>query len=153
MYWLMGSIGGASWYQHILTLIMLPVMIWMCLQGGTLDKLMTGELHAQQMGVDVDKNRWKLIVAIAVLVGGAVALGGVIGFVGLVVPHLVRLMFGCENRYLLPLSTFAGASLVLISDLIARTALSAAELPLGVVTTTIGAPIFIWMLVRNHDPS
>ena len=153
MYWLMGSIGGASWYQHILTLIMLPVMIWMCLQGGTLDKLMTGELHAQQMGVDVDKDRWKLIVAIAVLVGGAVALGGVIGFVGLVVPHLVRLMFGCENRYLLPLSTFAGASLVLISDLIARTALSAAELPLGVVTTTIGAPIFIWMLVRNHDPS
>ncbi|MCY9845615.1 vitamin B12 ABC transporter permease BtuC [Vibrio caribbeanicus] len=153
MYWLMGSIGGASWYQHILTLIMLPVMIWMCLQGGTLDKLMTGELHAQQMGVDVDKNRWKLIVAIAVLVGGAVALGGVIGFVGLVVPHLVRLMFGCENRYLLPLSTFAGASLVLISDLIARTALNAAELPLGVVTTTIGAPIFIWMLVRNHDPS
>ncbi|EFP95332.1 vtamin B12-transporter permease [Vibrio caribbeanicus ATCC BAA-2122] len=153
MYWLMGSIGGASWYQHILTLIMLPVMIWMCLQGGTLDKLMTGELHAQQMGVDVDKNRGKLIVAIAVLVGGAVALGGVIGFVGLVVPHLVRLMFGCENRYLLPLSTFAGASLVLISDLIARTALNAAELPLGVVTTTIGAPIFIWMLVRNHDPS
>lgn len=153
MYWLMGSIGGASWYQHILTLIMLPVMIWMCLQGGTLDKLMTGELHAQQMGVDVDKNRWKLIVAIAVLVGGAVALGGVIGFVGLVVPHLVRLMFGCENRYLLPLSTFAGASLVLISDLIARMALNAAELPLGVVTTTIGAPIFIWMLVRNHDPS
>lgn len=153
MYWLMGSIGGASWYQHILTLIMLPVMIWMCLQGGTLDKLMTGELHAQQMGVDVDKNRWKLIVAIAVLVGGAVALGGVIGFVGLVVPHLVRLMFGCENRYLLPLSTFAGASLVLLSDLIARTALNAAELPLGVVTTTIGAPIFIWMLVRNHDPS
>ena len=140
MYWLMGSIGGASWYQHILTLIMLPVMIWMCLQGGTLDKLMTGELHAQQMGVDVDKNRWKLIVAIAVLVGGAVALGGVIGFVGLVVPHLVRLMFGCENRYLLPLSTFAGASLVLISDLIARMALNAAELPLGVVTTTIGAP-------------
>ena len=153
MYWLMGSIGGASWYQHILTLIMLPVMIWMCLQGGTLDKLMTGELHAQQMGVDVEKNRWKLIVAIAVLVGGAVALGGVIGFVGLVVPHLVRLMFGCENRYLLPLSTLAGASLVLISDLIARTALNAAELPLGVVTTTIGAPIFIWMLVRNHDPS
>jgi vitamin B12 transport system permease protein len=85
------------------------------------------------------------------LVGGAVALGGVIGFVGLVVPHLLRLAFGSENRYLLPISALAGATLVVFADLIARTALNSAELPLGVVTTSIGAPIFIWMLVSNHD--
>ncbi len=151
MYWLMGSIGGASWYQHTLTLIALPVMVWLLFQGETLDKLMLGETHAKQLGVDVHKLRWKLIVAVAVLVGAAVALGGVIGFVGLVVPHLLRLALGSENKMLLPLSAISGALLMVFADTIARVALDSAELPLGVVTTTLGAPIFIWMLVRNHD--
>ncbi len=151
MYWLMGSIGAASWYHHVLTLILIPVLIWLCCKGTLLDKLMMGEQHAKQLGVDVDEARWKLIFAVSVLVGGAVALGGVIGFVGLVVPHLLRLAFGSENRYLLPISALAGATLVVFADLIARTALNSAELPLGVVTTSIGAPIFIWMLVSNHD--
>jgi vitamin B12 transport system permease protein len=84
-------------------------------------------------------------------VGAAVALGGVISFVGLVVPHLLRLAFGSENRYLLPMSALFGALLLVCADIVARTALNAAELPLGVVTTTIGAPIFIWMLLKNHD--
>lgn len=151
MYWLMGSIGGASWYQHALTLMTLPVMIWLCCQGSTLDKLMMGETHAKQLGLDVESIRWKLILAVSVLVGGAVALGGVISFVGLVVPHLLRLALGSENRYLIPISALAGASLLAFADIVARTALDSAELPLGVVTTTIGAPIFVWMLVKNHD--
>ncbi|OLQ88346.1 vitamin B12 ABC transporter permease BtuC [Vibrio panuliri] len=151
MYWLMGSIGGASWYQHILTLITLPVLLWLCFQGSTLDKLMMGEMHAKQLGLDVDAVRWKLILAVSVLVGGAVALGGVISFIGLVVPHLLRLALGSENRYLIPISALAGATLLVFADIVARTALDAAELPLGVVTTTIGAPIFVWMLVKNHD--
>ncbi|MGD8121205.1 vitamin B12 ABC transporter permease BtuC [Vibrio sp. TRT 2004] len=151
MYWLMGSIGAASWYHHMLTLLLVPVLVWLCCKGRLLDKLMMGEQHAKQLGVDVDNARWKLILAVSILVGGAVALGGVIGFVGLVVPHLLRLAFGSENRYLLPISALAGATLVVFADLIARTALDSAELPLGVVTTSIGAPIFIWMLVSNHD--
>lgn len=151
MYWLMGSIGGTSWYQHILTLVMIPVLIWLCCKGGLLDKLMMGETHAKQLGIDVESMRWKLILAVSVLVGCTVALGGVISFVGLVVPHLLRLALGSENRYLLPISALTGALLVVFADLIARTALSAGELPLGVVTTSIGAPIFIWMLVKNHD--
>jgi vitamin B12 transport system permease protein len=151
MYWLMGSIGAASWYHHVLTLLLVPVLVWLCCKGRLLDKLMMGEQHAKQLGVDVDAARWKLIFAVSILVGGAVALGGVIGFVGLVVPHLLRLAFGSENRYLLPISALAGATLVVFADLIARTALDSAELPLGVVTTSIGAPIFIWMLVSNHD--
>lgn len=151
MYWLMGSIGAASWYHHMLTLLLVPVLLWLCCKGRLLDKLMMGEQHAKQLGVDVDNARWKLILAVSILVGGAVALGGVIGFVGLVVPHLLRLAFGSENRYLLPISALAGATLVVFADLIARTALDSAELPLGVVTTSIGAPIFIWMLVSNHD--
>ncbi len=151
MYWLMGSIGGASWYQHSLTLIALPVMVWVLFQGETLDKLMLGETHAKQLGVDVYRLRWKLIIAVSALVGSAVALGGVIGFVGLVVPHLLRLAFGTENKMLLPLSAISGALLMVFADTVARLALDSAELPLGVVTTSIGAPIFIWMLVRNHD--
>ncbi|MBF4283454.1 vitamin B12 ABC transporter permease BtuC [Vibrio anguillarum] len=151
VYWLMGSIGGASWYQHTLSLAALPVIIWLALQGKTLDKLMLGETHAKQLGVDVHRLRWKLIFSVSLLVGAAVALGGVISFVGLVVPHLLRLAFGSENRYLLPMSALFGALLLVCADTVARTALNAAELPLGVVTTTIGAPIFIWMLLKNHD--
>ncbi len=151
MYWLMGNVGGASWYHHVLSLLLIPVIVIICSKGVLLDKLMLGEQHAKQLGVDVESVRWKLILAVSVLVGGAVALGGVIGFVGLVVPHLLRLAFGSENRYLLPVSALAGASLLVAADLIARIALDAAELPLGVVTTSVGAPIFIWMLVKNHD--
>lgn len=151
MYWLMGSIGGASWYHHVLTLTFVPVLAWLCMKGKTLDKLMMGELHAKQLGVDVEAVRWKLILAVSILVGGAVALGGVIGFIGLIVPHLLRLALGSENRYLLPISALSGAMLLVFADIIARVALESAELPLGVVTTTIGAPVFIWMLVKHHD--
>ncbi|WP_274878977.1 vitamin B12 ABC transporter permease BtuC [Vibrio harveyi] len=151
MYWLMGSIGGASWYQHTVTLVMLPVLIWLCCKGKPLDKLMLGEIHATQLGIDVHQMRWKLILAISILVGGSVALGGVISFVGLVVPHLLRLAFGTENRYLLPLSAISGAALLVFADIGARLLLDSAELPLGVMTTSIGAPIFIWMLVKSHD--
>ena len=130
---------------------MLPVLVWLCIQGRVLDKLMMGEQHAKQLGVDVYAIRWKLILSVSVLVGGSVALGGVIGFVGLIVPHMVRLALGAQNRYLLPVSAIMGATLVVCADIIARTALHSAELPLGVVTTSIGAPIFIWMLVKHHD--
>lgn len=151
MYWLMGSLGGVNWYQHSLTLVMIPVIIWLCLQGSKLDKLMIGEIHAAQLGVNVPKLRWRLIFAVSILVGCAVALGGVISFVGLVVPHLLRLTIGTDNKYLLPLSAFAGAALLVFADICARTLLDSAELPLGVMTTSIGAPIFIWMLIKNHD--
>ncbi|MGC9422478.1 vitamin B12 ABC transporter permease BtuC [Vibrio sp.] len=151
MYWLMGSVSGVSWYQHSLSLFALPVMAWLMLQGHQLDKLMLGESHAKQLGIDVLALRWKLIFAVAMLVGVSVALGGVIGFVGLVVPHLLRLLLGSENRMLLPLAAIGGALLLVLADMLARMILGGAELPLGVVTTTLGAPIFIWMLIKNHD--
>ncbi len=151
MYWLMGSIGGVSWYQHVLVVFMVPVLVWLCLQGKILDRLMVGEIHALQLGVDVEKLRWQLILAISLLVGCSVALGGVISFVGLVVPHLLRMAFGSENRYLLPLSVISGATLLVFADIFARTLIDSAELPLGVMTTTLGAPVFIWMLVKSHD--
>lgn len=151
LYWLMGSLGGVSLSQILVLLVPLLVMWWIIAQASKLDKIMLGEVHALQLGVDVYKIRWKLIVAVSVLVGVSVAVAGVIGFVGLVVPHIVRLLLGTENRYLLPTSVLAGAAFLLFSDLIARTVMTNAELPLGVVTTLFGAPIFIWMLMKNHD--
>ena len=151
MYWLMGSLSGVTWAQDAVGLLLLPVMVWLISKGHILDQWMIGEAHARQLGLNIERLRWQLIIAVAILVGGAVALGGVIGFVGLIVPHLLRLLLGSENRRLLPLCVLGGAGLLVFADLIARTAISAGELPLGVVTTTIGAPIFIWILIKHHD--
>lgn len=151
LYWLMGNLAGNQWYQLSLVLVFLPTLTWIGLQSSKLDKLMLGESHARQLGLNLDALRMTMIIAASLLVGSAVALGGIIGFVGLVVPHLIRLWFGYDHRYLIPMSAMAGASLVALADLIARLALSSGELPVGVVTTTLGAPVFIWMLIRNHD--
>ncbi|MBD1577552.1 vitamin B12 ABC transporter permease BtuC [Vibrio sp. S11_S32] len=151
MYWLMGSVGGITWQQLSVTILMLPCIAWLCTKGRELDLLMVGEKHAQQLGLDVAALRWKLIVVVAILVGCSVAIGGVISFIGLVLPHLIRLTLGSENRYLLPMSALCGATLLVLADLFARISLNAAELPLGVVTTSIGAPIFIWLLLRHYD--
>ncbi|MGF1704163.1 vitamin B12 ABC transporter permease BtuC [Photobacterium makurazakiensis] len=150
MYWLMGSVAGVSWSQLILLSIVTPVLIWLCLQGKKLDLLMLGENQAKQLGLDVASFRWRLILIVSLLVGASVALGGVIGFIGLVIPHLLRLSLGTENRYLLPLSALTGALLLALADTLSRILLPSAELPVGVVITSIGAPVFIWMLLRSH---
>ncbi|WP_434137464.1 vitamin B12 ABC transporter permease BtuC [Photobacterium leiognathi] len=150
MYWLMGSLGGVSWQQLSLLFFIVPVLIVLCCQGKKLDILMLGELHARQLGLNVASLRWKLILMVSLLVGSAVALAGVIGFIGLVVPHLIRLMLGTENRYLLPLSAIAGGLLLVFADTLSRILLPSADLPVGVVTTSLGAPVFIWMLMRSQ---
>lgn len=150
MYWLMGSVAGVSWPQLILLVVVSPVLIWLCLQGKKLDLLMLGEHQAKQLGLNVDAFRWRLILIVSLLVGASVALGGVIGFIGLVIPHLLRLTFGTENRFLLPLSAICGALLLALADTLSRIILPAAELPVGVVITSIGAPVFIWMLLRSQ---
>ncbi|WP_318404484.1 vitamin B12 ABC transporter permease BtuC [Photobacterium leiognathi] len=150
MYWLMGSLGGVNWQQLLLLFFIVPVLIVLCCQGKKLDILMLGELHARQLGLNVASLRWKLILMVSLLVGSAVALAGVIGFIGLVVPHLIRLMLGTENCYLLPLSAIAGGLLLVFADTLSRILLPSADLPVGVVTTSLGAPVFIWMLMRSQ---
>ncbi|GAB3524372.1 vitamin B12 ABC transporter permease BtuC [Photobacterium alginatilyticum] len=150
MYWLMGSVGGVNWSQLSLLVLVLPVLAWLCSQGKKLDLLMLGEGQAKQLGLDVAAFRWRLILIVSLLVGASVALGGVIGFIGLVVPHLLRLALGTENRFLLPLAAMCGALLLAIADTLSRVILPSAELPVGVVITSIGAPIFIWMLLRSQ---
>ena len=150
MYWLMGSVGGVSWEQLSLLFVIVPVLIVLCMQGKSLDVMMLGDVAARQLGVDVRRIRWLLILMISLLVGCSVALAGVIGFVGLVVPHLLRLQFGTENRYLLPLSAICGGILLVLADTLSRVLLADADLPIGVVTTSLGAPVFIWMLIRSQ---
>ncbi|ELR63823.1 Vitamin B12 ABC transporter, permease component BtuC [Photobacterium marinum] len=150
LYWLMGSVGGVSWTHLSLLLLVIPVLVWLCLQGKKMDLLMLGEGQAKQLGLNVEAFRWRLILVVSLLVGAAVALGGVIGFIGLVVPHLLRLALGTENRFLLPLSAMTGGLLLAVADTVSRIILPSAELPVGVVITSIGAPVFIWMLLRSQ---
>ncbi|ATA21962.1 vitamin B12 transport system permease protein [Gibbsiella quercinecans] len=148
MYWMMGSFGGVDWRQKWLVLALLPVLLWLCRQGNVLNVMALGEVQARQLGLSLYLWRNLLVLAVGCLVGISVALAGVIGFVGLVIPHILRLIGLTDQRYLLPGCALAGAGVLLAADVTARVTLAAAELPIGVVTATLGAPLFIWLLLR-----
>lgn len=148
MYWLMGSFSGIDWRQKWLVFALIPAIFWLAIQGRTMDLLALGESQARQLGVSIQVWRNLLVIAVAWIVGISVALAGVISFIGLIVPHILRLSGMTSHRYLLVGCALTGASVLLLADLVARIALQAAELPIGVVTATFGAPLFIWMLSR-----
>ncbi len=153
MYWMMGGFGGIDWRQGWLGLLLLPMVLWLCCQGRTLNLLSLGISQAQQLGLPVVFWRNVLVLAMGWIVGLSVALAGVIGFVGLVIPHLLRLVGITDQRRLLPACALAGGGVLLLADVTARIALTSAELPVGVVTAVLGAPLFIWLLSRaeNND--
>ncbi|WP_312413624.1 vitamin B12 ABC transporter permease BtuC [Pseudescherichia sp.] len=148
MYWMMGGFGGVDWQQGWLMLALLPVMGWVCMQSQPLNMLALGEPSARQLGLPLWFWRNILVVATGWMVGVSVALAGSIGFIGLVIPHILRLCGLTDHRVLLPGCALAGASALLFADIVARQALNAAELPIGVVTATLGAPVFIWLLLK-----
>jgi len=148
MYWMMGGFGGVDWQQGWLMLALLPVMGWVCMQSQPLNMLALGETSARQLGLPLWFWRNILVVATGWMVGVSVALAGSIGFIGLVIPHILRLCGLTDHRVLLPGCALAGASALLFADIVARQALNAAELPIGVVTATLGAPVFIWLLLK-----
>ena len=148
MYWMMGGFGGVDWREGWLMLLLIPVMLWACVQSQPLNMLALGETSARQLGMSLGLWRNVLVVAIGWMVGVSVALAGAIGFIGLVIPHMLRLCGITDHRTLLPASALAGATTLLVADIIARLALTAAELPIGVVTATLGAPVFIWLLLK-----
>jgi len=148
MYWMMGGFGGVDWRQKWLVLALVPVVLWLCCQGKALNFMALGEVQARQLGLSLHLWRNLLVLAIGWLVGVSVALAGVIGFVGLVIPHMLRLSGLTNQRYLLPGCALAGAGVLLAADVVARITLLSAELPIGVVTATLGAPLFIWLLTR-----
>lgn len=148
LYWLMGSFGGIDWRAKWLMLSLVPFIGWLCLQGRVLNLLALGEQQAGQLGLAVIFWRNIFVLAFGWMVGISVALAGAIGFIGLVVPHMLRLWGLTDHRALLPGCALAGAGVLLLADALARVTLSAAELPIGAITATLGTPIFIWLLIR-----
>lgn len=151
-FWTMGSLGGASWPKIAILLPFAAVtMAAAPLLARGLNALILGEREAGHLGLAVETLKRVAVVLVALAVGAAVSMSGIIGFVGLVVPHLMRLLLGADHRLLLPASGLAGASLLIAADLAARLVVAPAELPVGLVTSLVGGPFFIALLLREHS--
>lgn len=148
--WQMGSMAKSDPYQLALVLATAGLLV-VCLRphAHALNALALGEAEASHLGINVQSLKRRLIVFAAIAVGVCVAAVGIIGFVGLVVPHLVRLIVGPDHRRLLPLSALLGAWLLLMADMLARTLAAPAEMPVGIITALLGAPFFLWLLLKQ----
>lgn len=150
-FWGLGSLAGATWSKIaaagpiiIVSLVAAPFM------ARSLNAMALGEATAYHLGIPVQRFKNVAIVTVAAATGASVAVSGGIGFVGIVVPHLLRLLIGPDHRYLLPASALLGASLLLLADAVSRTIVAPAELPIGIVTAAVGAPFFLWILLRRR---
>jgi len=150
LFWLMGSLSGQSWgLIAAAAAYALAGLAWLAAHAQDLNLLAAGEEGAAELGVDVERARRAVFVAASLLVGAAVSVSGMISFVGLIVPHLIRLVLGADHRLLLPASFLGGAAFLVWADALARTALAPAELPVGVVTALLGGPFFLFLLRRE----
>ena len=144
--WTMGYLGGATWSKILFMIIPLVFSITVFLYfRNDLDLLMSGEEEAHSMGVNVSRLKKSMLVITALVVAFSVAFSGMIGFVGLIVPHTVRLLFGCSNKKLIPLSTITGGLFLLACDTISRLILAPMEIPIGIITSFFGAPFFLYL--------
>ena len=150
MFWMMGSLAYGQAQPAWWWLPYLAVMGWLLLRRDSLDLLQLGDEQAQLMGLTLHRLRWQLVLAVCLLSGFAVALAGSIGFIGLLIPHLMRLLGRGSARFVLVASLLAGASTLLLADLLSRNLLPSGELPVGILTATLGAPLLIYLLVRRH---
>ncbi|MFN3580789.1 MAG: FecCD family ABC transporter permease [Pseudomonas sp.] len=148
-FWNMGSLGSAN-YERVGVLALCCALVWWRLprQAKALNALLLGESEARHLGVDVERVKRELILLTALGVGACVAAAGLIGFVGLVVPHLVRLMLGADHRRVLPATMLLGGGLLLLADVVARLVIAPAELPIGILTSLLGGPFFLVLLLR-----
>lgn len=152
-FWSLGSFGGAQWSTTVPALLLVTISILILLPvGDRLDRLQLGELEARRLGVSVPALKRRLVFASAIGVGAAVSVSGIIGFVGLVVPHIARMLVGVHHRRLLVASALIGAVLAILSDLGARTLVAPAEVPVGLLTSALGAPFFLWLVLRASKP-
>lgn len=149
--WLLGGFISAQWSHSLMVLIYVaPSALVVMLYGRVLNVLQLDEEHAQQLGVNVERTKIVLLAAASLATAAAVSFSGLIGFVGLIAPHAVRLIWGADHRSLLPMAALVGAAFLILADLVARTAVSPAELPVGVVTAFCGAPFFLYLLRRRR---
>lgn len=149
-FWMLGSLGGATW-DNVLAVapfIVIPVLI-LPFFGKSLNAFALGELQADLLGMRTDRvKRWVVILS-TLAVGASVAVSGIIGFVGLIIPHTVRLMGGADHRFVLPASLLLGALVLTLADVIARVLVAPIELPIGVITALLGTPIFLYILIKD----
>jgi iron complex transport system permease protein len=151
IYWTMGGLDGRTWdHVFIILPIVLSGFVLLLFYSKQLDLLLLGEQHALSVGVDVRKTRRNLLVISSAMVGASVSVVGGIGFIGLVVPHILRLLLGPEHRYLLPACLFGGAITLLGADLFLNSFFSEQAIPLGVVTAALGAPFFLFLLIKQR---
>lgn len=149
--WGMGSLSQAQWPALLACLVLIaPTLLLLQRRARHLNLLQAGEEDAHYMGVDVKRTQHQLLILSALLVGTAVSVSGVIGFVGLVVPHVMRFCLGSDHRGLLPGSALAGAILLLLADTLARTLVIPAEMPVGLLTSLLGGPWFLWLILRQQ---
>lgn len=153
-FWRMGSFASALWPSLIVSAsIILPGLVFLIRVAAKLNIILLGDKEAQYLGLDAVKFKRGLLACVALIVGVSVAACGTVGFVGLVVPHLVRLLIGSDHRILIPSSAILGAILVVIADTIARVVMAPAEIPVGIITSIIGGPFFLWLLFKMERRS
>jgi iron complex transport system permease protein len=149
VFWLMGGLQGASWeYVRAVTPMFVIGLVPPLLLARELNLMLLGDERAAQLGVSVERLKYVVLGAASLLVAAAVSVSGLIGFVGLMTPHMTRLMLGPDHRLLIPASTVLGAIVLVLADLVARVLLAPLELPVGIVTAVLGGPFFVWLLLR-----
>lgn len=150
VFWLMGSVSAASWTQvRLLAPFVAAGVVAITMFSRDLNIMLMGDETAKGLGVEVEKVKKILLGVTSLLVGATVAVSGIIGFVGLIIPHTIRLMTGPDNRTLVPFSALGGAIFMIVSDTIARTAIPPVEIPVGAITSVFGAPYFIYLLIKS----
>jgi iron complex transport system permease protein len=150
IFWMMGSFSGATWRgSGVLALYLVPALLVLLALARPLNLLAIGEETAAYLGVSVERVKYLAYATASLLTAAAVAVAGVIGFVGLVVPHVVRFIWGSDYRFLIPASALLGAAFLVLADAVARTAAAPTELPMGAVTALVGVPFFLWLLRRR----
>ena len=147
-FWMMGSFSNAEWQLVLPSILIISSIVWIIPEARKIDLIQIGEIEASRLGINVKNLKIKIILSSAFIIGVSVSVSGILGFVGLVVPHLVRLIGGVNHTYLLIGSAFLGSCIVVLSDLISRIVIQPAELPIGLVTSAIGSPFFLWLILR-----
>ena len=151
VFWMMGSLGRATWITLLPAIVIMSIcMVMLIRYARTLDLMQLGEHEAEFLGVDVTRVKRGVILASAAGVGAGVSICGIIGFIGLVVPHLVRLTLGPSHSTLIPGAALLGAALMILADLVARIMITPAEIPVSLVTSALGAPFFLWLIARSR---
>lgn len=152
VFWMMGGLSGSSWpYVAAVAPMLVLGSITPLLDRRSLNLMLLGDDRAEQLGVDIERLKRRVLASGSLLVAAAVAVSGLIGFVGLMVPHAVRLVLGPDHRALLPAAVLGGATTMVLADLAARTVLAPVEIPVGIVTALAGGPFFVWLLVRGDS--